>query len=159
MGSPVYGTCTVCGGNFQTKKSHLKRRKTCSKTCDSKRKKVIYSGEGNPNYGNKGEKCAMWKGGRLIKHGYVEIYKPDHPMSNKDGYIREHRLVMSEHLGRTLGTHEDVHHIDGNKLNNDSTNLEVMTRSEHTKHHNKNKQIIRGDLGRIVGVKGKEDAE
>lgn len=112
----------------------------------------MYKGEGNPNYGNIGDKCVAWKGGRRIHHDYVELYMPDHPMSSKDGYIREHRFIMAQHLGRLLEPWEDVHHIDGNKLNNDISNLEVLTRSEHTKLHNAQKEIIRDDLGRIVKV-------
>jgi hypothetical protein len=37
----------------------------------------------------------------------------------------EHRLVMERQLGRKLLPNETVHHRDGNKLNNDITNLEL----------------------------------
>ena len=37
----------------------------------------------------------------------------------------EHRLVMERHLGRKLLPNETVHHRDGDKLNNDITNLEL----------------------------------
>jgi hypothetical protein len=47
----------------------------------------------------------------------------------------EHRKVMEEIVGRPLTFNEVVHHKDGNHLNNDPSNLEVMTRSEHTRHH------------------------
>lgn len=46
-----------------------------------------------------------------------------------------HRLVMAKHLGRKLRGDEIVHHIDGNGLNNDLSNLELMSRSEHSKIH------------------------
>lgn len=39
----------------------------------------------------------------LTKQGYVLVWNPNHPNANKGkgkGYIFEHRLVMSEHLGR-----------------------------------------------------------
>jgi hypothetical protein len=45
--------------------------------------------------------------------------------------IRQHRRVMEEVLGRPLTSEEIVHHRDGNKLNNDPTNLAVVSRSEH----------------------------
>ncbi len=47
----------------------------------------------------------------------------------------QHRLLMEQHLERTLTFNEVVHHKDGNKSNNDLDNLEVMTRSEHTRLH------------------------
>jgi hypothetical protein len=47
----------------------------------------------------------------------------------------EHRLVMEEFLGRPLNNDEVVHHIDGNGLNNDPSNLEVLTQSKHQNLH------------------------
>ena len=49
--------------------------------------------------------------------------------------IAVHRYVMAQHLGRPLTPDELVHHIDGNKLNNDISNLELTTSSEHHKEH------------------------
>jgi len=54
----------------------------------------------------------------------------------KDGStIDEHRYVMQQHLGRTLTSDEVVHHIDGNGRNNKLSNLELTTRSKHSKDH------------------------
>lgn len=47
--------------------------------------------------------------------------------------IREHRYLMEQHLGRKLESWEHVHHIDGNHLNNDISNLQVLSNSEHQK--------------------------
>lgn len=47
-----------------------------------------------------------------------------------------HRHIMQEHLGRKLDINEVVHHIDGNTLNNELSNLQVMSRSEHSRLHN-----------------------
>ena len=47
----------------------------------------------------------------------------------------EHRVVAEQILGRALMRNEIVHHLDGNKQNNDPTNLQVMTQSEHLKLH------------------------
>lgn len=38
---------------------------------------------------------------------------------------------MENHLGRLLDANEVVHHKDGNKFNNDLSNLEVMDAREH----------------------------
>lgn len=153
----VIKRCEVCGAEMYIKQSHLKRRKTCSKECDGERKKSIYKGENNPNYGNRGANNPMFKGDRRIsKYGYYELYRPDHPNAKKDGWIFEHRLIMSEYLGRPLAEYEHVHHIDENKLNNDFNNLKVMSMSEHIKYHNSKKELVRDELGRIIGYKLKE---
>lgn len=47
----------------------------------------------------------------------------------------EHRLVIEKHLGRKLTSDEIVHHLDGNKLNNDISNLVLTTRSKHIEEH------------------------
>jgi hypothetical protein len=47
----------------------------------------------------------------------------------------EHRVVAEEMLGRPLEAGEIVHHIDGNKHNNDPSNLQVMTQSDHLREH------------------------
>jgi HNH endonuclease len=59
-----------------------------------------------------------------------------HLYCRKDGrQVAVHRLVVEEHLGRALTSDEVVHHIDHNPLNNDISNLQVMTRAEHLVHH------------------------
>jgi hypothetical protein len=59
----------------------------------------------------------------------VLLWAPDHPtrIGKTKPYVFEHRLVMETHLGRYLETHEHVHHLDGNRANNDIANLELWT--------------------------------
>jgi HNH endonuclease len=67
----------------------------------------------------------------------------NHPFLNqghlyvwRDGTKRAlHRAIMEDHLGRRLTRDEVVHHIDHNPLNNDLSNLRVMTRAEHCVYH------------------------
>lgn len=73
------------------------------------------------------EKSSMWKGGISHSQGYRLILKPEHPNANKSGYVREHVYVMSKHMGRAMHKGETVHHKDGNRENNDISNLELWT--------------------------------
>lgn len=67
------------------------------------------------------------------KHGYILVKAPlDHPYKNKNGYIREHRLLMEKHLGRYLDPAEVIHHINGVKSDNRIENLQLYgSHSEH----------------------------
>jgi hypothetical protein len=67
--------------------------------------------------------------------GYIAIYYPDYPSSNKDGFIMEHVYVMEQHLGRYLEDNEVVHHKNFDRSDNRIENLQVMTKSEHMSYH------------------------
>ena len=72
--------------------------------------------------------------------GYKVIYKPNHfnhTLNKKgyNGYVYEHRYVMECEIGRALLPNEVVHHIDGDKLNNEIDNLQLTTRIEHAHIH------------------------
>jgi hypothetical protein len=121
-------------------------------------------GEGNHQYGLKGELNASWKSDERISHyGYRLIRVLDHPFRNEGDFVFEHRLVAERYLLNDENSIEVnnklylkgdyvVHHKDFNKLNNDVTNLEVMTRANHTALHAKLKLIERDELGRFKNV-------
>lgn len=74
---------------------------------------------------------------------------------------RRHVLIVEATIGRRLFAHECVHHIDGDKHNNDPSNLQLMTRSEHARHEVTlarqkwpHKYIMRRDVktGRLIKI-------
>lgn len=67
--------------------------------------------------------------------GYLYVYQPTHPMANKAGKVYVHRYVAQTFYGIVLTSDLVVHHKDENKLNNEPSNLEIMTYEEHGRHH------------------------
>lgn len=109
------GPCGWCGEMFMaTIRPDRPHREYCGRKCANKAKAA-----GRPHR-------------RINTKGYVELWKPDHPNAACTGYVREHRYVLAEHLGRPLGNDEVVHHRNGIKADNRIENLEVMSASSHS---------------------------
>jgi hypothetical protein len=121
--------CPVCNATLIFPPWRIRRSKTlcCSKKC---------MGLWNTQF-RKGKKHSSWKGGISLTNGYRCVLSPSHPHANK-GYVYEHRLKIEKKLDRFLSSYEYVHHIDGNKLNNRISNLQLMSRAEHARHHKLN---------------------
>jgi len=69
--------------------------------------------------------------------GYRRVYCPDHPRSDGDGRILEHRLVMADLIGEMPKPYEHVHHINGITSDNSINNLMILGSGAHYKlHHN-----------------------
>lgn len=80
-------------------------------------------GPKNPMYGAKTAAERIMRGGRPA-------------VWNGSGYTFEHRIIAAQMLGvESLPPHVEVHHIDGNKLNNDPDNLAICTKRGHQYMH------------------------
>jgi hypothetical protein len=112
-----------------------------------------------------GEKNSNWQGGRNCVNGYILVWLPRdsffYPMTDRKGYIREHRLVMAQSLGRCLQPFENVHHKNGVKDDNRLDNLELTMQSAHMISHHKgykdgyNKGLFDGKDKQIQGLKAR----
>lgn len=143
--------CPVCNKKFHLKPYMLKKYKThyCSKECHRLAKKEYMKGEKNHQYGLKGDKNSSWKSNKKItSYGYIKIRNLEHPFKDCDGFVFEHRLIVEKYLlnndnsieikgKKYLKPEYIVHHKDFNKLNNDISNLQIMTLEEHTSLHSK----------------------
>ena len=100
--------CERCGKEFRRTKCH---RRFCSLPCYWGNKKYI-----DPQ-------------------GYICIKAPNHPHATTNGWIREHIVVATKKFKRNLIKGECVHHIDGNRQNNQPDNLTIMLIGLHVKEH------------------------
>jgi hypothetical protein len=66
-------------------------------------------------------------------YNYANIYKKGNGVSERY-YIRVHRLVYSHFIGK-LDDKLCIDHIDGNKKNNHSTNLQQITVKENIRKY------------------------
>lgn len=82
------------------------------------------------------------KGLTLTQSGYLAFTIGPHVRR----YV--HVVVMESYVGRPIADDEEVHHIDGNKLNNTLSNLVLMSESDHQRCHMK--QRIRDTKGRMT---------
>lgn len=134
-----YIKCEVCSNKKYFKRSQpIFKHTFCGLKCYGKFKSKFFVGSKAPG----------WKGGKTIMSGYIAVFCPEHKNALKSGYILEHRLVASKKIGRLIEKFEDVHHIDGNKQNNNPKNLEVMTHGEHSSHHKKGNQYAKKTTNR-----------
>lgn len=119
-------TCEACGKTKEVDYySHKKRKTNFCVNCIAKETQTgIRKPRGDASY--------------ISSDGYKMIKcDGDYDASGRTRYRREHVLVMEDHVGRRLKTQqgrngEQVHHIDGDKLNNKIDNLLLC---KDTKHH------------------------
>lgn len=100
--------CSICSKEYLSYEG--RNIKYCSRECWKKSPKS--NGVKNPKFSYKN------------KAGYIVLF-------HKGKIIKEHRLIMENHLGRTLTNKELVHHRNGIKDDNRIENLELTTFAKH----------------------------
>lgn len=142
-------TCEVCGKSFYKKPRDIAKNKhhTCSVDCCNVLRSEWMKGEGNHQFGLKGDKNASWKSDYKEKN-YRFKRVLDHPFKDEDDYVPVYRLVADEYLTteensivingkRYLKQECVVHHKDFNKFNDSPDNLYVFkNKGMHILFHN-----------------------
>lgn len=159
--------CVICGKPIYVKPGRLKTNKhgfTCSKVCGCKNRSIWFSGKGNHQFGLKEELNSSFKSWKHINnYGYILVHKKDHPFCSRNGMVFEHRLIVEENADKFdskffieidgkkyLKKEFHVHHKNEVKTDNRLENLVVLTKSEHLKLHNTQREIIRNRKGQII---------
>ena len=132
--------CEKCGISYHPWKK-TKPSRFCSRACSPKGRKperpdcvcaqcgVLFRPVNNFSQKYCSRQCYRDAGEyrRIDKEGYVRVYAPNEPGAYKSGQIKEHRLVMQQHLGRPLESYEEIHHINGIKTDNRIENLQLRS--------------------------------
>lgn len=130
-------TCLYCNNEFNRNilpsgrlesSTDFRVRKFCSHLCFTKFNTGLNHFKFNPN-GNK------------RYDGYIRISD-----NGKRKYL--HRVIIEKKLGFKLNKNQHIHHKDGINNNNELSNLEVLSNSEHLKIHNKTR--LRDSNGRFI---------
>jgi len=135
-------SCSICNQIQETDEWRFKRKKTtfCQKCVSTGTQKGVK----RPQFSR--ENSSRWGGGEYISSDGYKMVKVEGEFhaSGRQKYKREHVAIYEKFLGRELkttqGYHgEQIHHIDGDKLNNRLDNLAFC--SNITEHRNLHCQL------------------
>lgn len=140
--------CDYCGKKIEKYPSQVHRHNFCSRKCLSNYSNKSLNPENFCNLKDYAGMRANMKAlnkrlnpTRMTEEVRFKIRNSHLGLGEGKGYAKrfgraEHRVVAEEILQRELHPGEVVHHIDGNKRNNDPDNLMVfVSQGEHARFH------------------------
>lgn len=123
--------CNTCGKEFDRWPSCIREHNFCCRECAkvfTSQRMSRYNIAHNPEVMDASRKEAIRKS--RLGTGVKDCYEKTHGRHT-------HRIIAEQVLGRPLKSGEVVHHIDGNKRNNNPENLMVFaSQALHKKWHN-----------------------
>jgi hypothetical protein len=133
-----YGICKSCRNSEKRDKAKTStkicnvascgRTKTRKDYCDAHYDRVRRTGDVKEDIPLR---SIAPKGSGSLNGGCRVVFMPEHPNAwASSGQVFEHVVVMSGHLGRMLLPHENVHHKNGDKLDNRLENLELWSKHQ-----------------------------
>jgi len=78
--------------------------------------------------------------GYIDNHGRFRVWKPEHERAYNEGYILRAIVAYEEYNNEIVTKDYDIHHIDGNKLNDKKENLMKIKHGKHTTLHSYKKE-------------------
>lgn len=150
---PKMTNCVMCNKEFEVSRKVSGIKLTCSQPCyidlhkqtrrlDIKKEKLQQSllDYTHINDVAKSLQCSPDVVRRRAKEFDLELPKKNYDYIRYDGYYNyrselNHRKIYQAHYNIILKPNQPIHHIDGDKLNNDINNLYLTDVSEHTKIH------------------------
>lgn len=152
----IYKKCLNCGKEFVCD-TGTARQMYCSVRCGLLRRSRQRRVDVNKLREMVSQNIDIYKICDVLGETYYVIRKvmtknhikyPKKPLKQRtDGYwnyncLKNHRKIVESFIGRKLLTTERVHHIDGDKTNNDISNLCLLSsESEHSRLHKQLEQI------------------
>jgi len=79
--------------------------------------------------------------GYVDNRGRFRVWVPNHPRAYNEGYIFRSIVAYETYHDVIISKEYDVHHIDGDKLNDSKENLEIMLHGKHSILHNINPNL------------------